>query len=279
PHGAARAGGNRSGGDDARGAAACVRRGRAGRLRQRARNVHAARRSRGDEGDQGRLRQARVRARGVVDEVGDGPYLRRRRCRRGDDVRSRDPRRRDSTHDQLRASGPRLRPRLRAERGAQGDDRRRALERDGARRAQRLRADRAGRMSFIVEPSVEEYAEEHSTPSLELFDRLAAETREKTTAPQMMVGRIQGHLPPELVRLSRAQRILELGTFTGYSSISMALALPPDGRVISCDVNEETTAIARRYAEEAGVADRIEYRIGPALETIAKLEGPFDLIF
>jgi caffeoyl-CoA O-methyltransferase len=73
--------------------------------------------------------------------------------------------------------------------------------------------------------------------------------------------------------------VLELGTFTGYSSISMALALPPGGRVVSCDVNEETTAIARRYAEEAGVADRIEYRLGPGLETIAQLDGTFDLVF
>jgi caffeoyl-CoA O-methyltransferase len=82
-----------------------------------------------------------------------------------------------------------------------------------------------------------------------------------------------------LVRLLRARRVLELGTFTGYSSISMAQALPPDGRLITCDVNEETTAIARRYAEEAGVVDRIDYRLGPALETIAGLEGECDLIF
>jgi caffeoyl-CoA O-methyltransferase len=82
-----------------------------------------------------------------------------------------------------------------------------------------------------------------------------------------------------LVSRLRAQRVLELGTFTGYSSISMALALPPGGRVISCDVNEETTAIARRYAEEAGVADRIEYRLGPGLETVARLDGTFDLVF
>ncbi len=59
----------------------------------------------------------------------------------------------------------------------------------------------------------------------------------------------------------------------------MALALPDGGRVITCDVNEETTAIARRYAEEAGVADRIDYRVGPALETIARLDGPYDLVF
>jgi caffeoyl-CoA O-methyltransferase len=134
-------------------------------------------------------------------------------------------------------------------------------------------------MSFIVEPSVEQYAEEHSTPPTDLFERLAAETRETTTAPQMMVGQLEGMLLAELVRLARARRVLELGTFTGYSSISMALTLPPGGRVITCDVNEETTAIARRYAEEAGVLDRIDFRLGPALDTIAQLEGPFDLVF
>jgi len=134
-------------------------------------------------------------------------------------------------------------------------------------------------MSFIVEPAVEAYAEEHSSPDGELFQRLAAETREKSEAPQMMVGLLEGQFLGALVRSTRAKRILELGTFTGYSSISMALALPPDGRVVTCDVNEETTAIARRYAEEAGVADRIEYRLGPALDSIAALEGEFDLVF
>jgi caffeoyl-CoA O-methyltransferase len=134
-------------------------------------------------------------------------------------------------------------------------------------------------MSFIVEPSVEAYAEAHSTPPSDLFDLLAAETRASTTAPQMMVGQLEGRLLAELVRLSGARRVLELGTFTGYSSISMALALPPDGRVVTCDVNAETTAIARRYAEEAGVADRIDFHLGPGLETISQLEGPFDLIF
>jgi len=134
-------------------------------------------------------------------------------------------------------------------------------------------------VSFIVEPSVEQYAEEYSTPPADLFDRLAEETRAKTTAPQMMVGQLEGHFLGELVRLSGARRVLELGTFTGYSSISMALALPSGGRVITCDVNEETTAIARRYAEEAGVVDRIDYRLGPASETIAKLDGPFELVF
>ena len=134
-------------------------------------------------------------------------------------------------------------------------------------------------MSFIVEPRVEEYAEAHSSPNAELFERLAGETREKSDAPQMMVGLLEGQFLGALVRSQRAKRILELGTFTGYSSISMALALPDDGRVITCDVNADTTDIARRYATEAGVADRIEYRTGPALETIAELDGEFDLVF
>jgi predicted O-methyltransferase YrrM len=134
-------------------------------------------------------------------------------------------------------------------------------------------------VNFIVESSVEEYAEQHTSPDGELFERLAAETHEKTTVPQMMVGRIEGRFLGVLVRSLRARRVLEVGTFTGYSSISMALALPAGGRVITCDVNEETTAIARRYAEEAGVADRIDFRLGPALETVAQLDGPFDLVF
>jgi caffeoyl-CoA O-methyltransferase len=133
-------------------------------------------------------------------------------------------------------------------------------------------------MNFIDE-AVEQYAEQHSSPEDELFQRLAAETREVSELPQMMVGLVEGRFLSVLVRMLRARRVLELGTFTGYSSISMAQALPPDGRLITCDVNEGTTAIARRYAEEAGVVDRIDYRLGPGLETIAGLDGEFDLIF
>lgn len=132
---------------------------------------------------------------------------------------------------------------------------------------------------MIVDERVDRYAEEHSTPPDKLFARLAEETRATQTTPQMMVGPLEGRFLAFLVRLSRARRVLELGTFTGWSSIAMASALPDGGRVITCDVNEETTAIARRYAEEAGVVDRIEYRLGPALETLADLDGPFDLVF
>ena len=134
-------------------------------------------------------------------------------------------------------------------------------------------------MAFIVNEQIEAYAEEHTSPVADLFERLAEETRAKTTAPQMMVGRIEGQFLARLVRLSGATRILELGTFTGYSSISMASALPDDGRIITCDVDPEATAIARRYMDESGYGDQIEIRLGPALETIETLEGPFDLVF
>jgi len=134
-------------------------------------------------------------------------------------------------------------------------------------------------MAFIVDERVEEYAAEHTTVLLDLFERLDAETREKTAAPQMMVGRLEGGFLAALVRLTGAKRILELGTFTGYSSISMASALPDDGRIITCDVDPDATAIARRYMDESGHGDKIEIRLGPALETIETLEGPFDLVF
>jgi predicted O-methyltransferase YrrM len=134
-------------------------------------------------------------------------------------------------------------------------------------------------VSFIVNEEVERYAHEHTTPDPEFFRRLEEETRAISDWPQMMVGPLEGQLLGWLVWLSAAQRVLEIGTFTGYSSISMALNLAEGGRITSLDVNEETTAVARRYAEEAGVADRIDYRVGPALEGLEALDGPFDLVF
>jgi caffeoyl-CoA O-methyltransferase len=131
----------------------------------------------------------------------------------------------------------------------------------------------------IVDEGLERYAVEHSTRDQELFRRLEEETRSTTTAPGMMVGPLEGQFLGWLVWLSQAREVLEIGTFTGYSSVSMALSLPEGGRITSLDVNEETTAAARRYAEEAGVADRIDYRVGPAIETLQQLDGPFDMVF
>jgi caffeoyl-CoA O-methyltransferase len=134
-------------------------------------------------------------------------------------------------------------------------------------------------VSGFVDPAVEAYAEAHTEPPGDVLERLAEETRAKTTAPGMMVGAVEGRFLSFLVRAMRARRVLEVGTFTGYSSICMASALPPDGKVITLDVNAETTEIARHYATEAGVVDRIDYRVGPGSETLAELEGPFDLVF
>ncbi len=133
----------------------------------------------------------------------------------------------------------------------------------------------------VAERRIEEYAAAASTPTpLDgLFERLAAETRERMSAPQMMVGPLEGRFLALLVRLSGARRVLELGTFTGWSSIAMASALPPEGRIVTCDVDADAVEIARRYASEAGVAERIDYRLGPALETVRGLDGPFDLVF
>ena len=134
-------------------------------------------------------------------------------------------------------------------------------------------------MGRYVPDEVEAYAERYTSAQAELFERLGAETRATQQNPQMMVGSIEGAFLAFLVAMTKAKRVVEVGTFTGWSSIAMAGALPPGGSVVTCDINEETTAVARRYAEEAGVADRIEYRLGPAVETLATLEGPFDLAF
>ncbi|GGI81556.1 class I SAM-dependent methyltransferase [Legionella impletisoli] len=100
----------------------------------------------------------------------------------------------------------------------------------------------------------------------------------------MQISPIQAQFMQLLIRLLNAQRVLELGTFTGYSALSMALALPDNGKLITCDLNEEWTNIAKPYWEEAGQANKIELRLGPALSTMQQLlnEGlakQFDLIF
>ena len=109
--------------------------------------------------------------------------------------------------------------------------------------------------------------------------RLREETAPMPNA-QMQIGPDQGAFMALLVRLTGARQILEIGTFTGYSSTAMALALPPDGRIVCCDVSEEWTAIARRAWTDAGVGDRVDLRLAPATETLATLDDDsFDLAF
>ena len=116
---------------------------------------------------------------------------------------------------------------------------------------------------------------------------LLARLREETAAyPQamMQVSPEQGQFLAFLTRLIGARRTLEIGVFTGYSSLSVAMALPDDGRIIACDVNEEWTSVARRYWKEAGVEKKIDLRIGPALPTLRNLidsgqMNTFDFVF
>ena len=132
---------------------------------------------------------------------------------------------------------------------------------------------------MIVPQPVERYAEEHTSPPAELLAELAAETRATLRIPQMMTGPVEGRLLELLVWSSGARRILELGTYSGYSALSMAPALPEDGHIDTCEIDAEHAAVARRYFDRSPFGSRITLHLGPALETIARLDGPFDLVF
>ena len=134
-------------------------------------------------------------------------------------------------------------------------------------------------MAGIVQPEVERYVEEHTTPPDPRLERLARETRERLALPQMLTGRVEGRFLEMLVWTSRAERVLELGTYSGYSALSMAAALPPGGRVVTCEVAPDHAEFAQHHIDASPYADRIELRVGPALDTLAALEGPFDLVF
>jgi caffeoyl-CoA O-methyltransferase len=95
----------------------------------------------------------------------------------------------------------------------------------------------------------------------------------------MQIGPDQGQFMALLVQAMGAKRCLEIGTFTGYSALAVALVLPEDGRIICCDINAEWTAIGQRFWQKAGVAHKIDLRLAPALETLKTLQGPFDFVF
>jgi predicted O-methyltransferase YrrM len=122
----------------------------------------------------------------------------------------------------------------------------------------------------LVSEAVEHYAFNVIARETPLQKRLREETARLPEA-QMQIGPDQGAFMALLVRLIGARRTLEVGTFTGYSSLAVAAALPEDGKLIACDVSEEWTRIARRYWQEAGLSGRIDLRLGPAKETLAGL--------
>jgi predicted O-methyltransferase YrrM len=135
----------------------------------------------------------------------------------------------------------------------------------------------------LVPDAVEQYVQDFVSGETPVQRRLRAETAVLPRA-RMQISPDQGALLALLVHLVGARRALEVGTFTGYSALAIAAALPADGKLITCDVSEEWTAVARRYWEEAGLSGRIELRLGPAVDTLAELRrqggaGSFDFAF
>jgi len=133
--------------------------------------------------------------------------------------------------------------------------------------------------SQLVPERIEAYAAAHTSPAADHLQALAAETRETLECPQMLTGEVEGRMLEFLVFLACPRSVLEIGTYSGYSALSMAQMLPADGRIITCELDDERADVAERYIAAAGFADRIEVRRGPALETVNALDGPFDLVF
>ncbi|MBA0053800.1 SAM-dependent methyltransferase [Streptomyces sp. AJS327] len=125
----------------------------------------------------------------------------------------------------------------------------------------------------IVNPDLDEYLLAHCTQPDDLLRELAAETQREVPGTEMQISHDEGELLAMLVRLTGARYAVEVGVFTGYSSLCVARALPTGGRLLACDVSEEWTTIARRYWDRAGVSDRIDLRIAPAVDTLRALPG------
>jgi predicted O-methyltransferase YrrM len=139
------------------------------------------------------------------------------------------------------------------------------------------------RYEGLIDPAVVEYVLTNSVHEPDILARLRQETAEHPKA-NFQIPPEQGQLMRVFIRMSKAHRVIEVGVFTGYSSLSMALALPPDGSIVACDVSDEYTQIARRYWAEAGVTGKIDLRIAPAKDTLEALiaeglSGEFDFAF
>ncbi|HTL61172.1 MAG TPA: class I SAM-dependent methyltransferase [Nitrospira sp.] len=134
-------------------------------------------------------------------------------------------------------------------------------------------------MNAIVSTEIEAYAEAHSMAESATCRALREETCRCMEAPQMMVGPLEGAFLKLMTQTVQAKRILEIGMFTGYSALCFAEALSDDGKIITCEVDQDAAAIARKYFAQSPVGRKIEVKMGPALETMQTLSGRFDLIF
>lgn len=134
-------------------------------------------------------------------------------------------------------------------------------------------------MKGLVATEIEAYAEAHSMAESAICRALREETYRRMESPQMIVGPLEGAFLKMMAQLVGAKRVLEIGMFTGYSALCFAEALPADGMVITCEVDEESAALARQYFARSPIGKKIEIRMGPALDTMRALDGPFDVIF
>ena len=131
----------------------------------------------------------------------------------------------------------------------------------------------------VADAEMETYARAHSTPQSEQLAEVARATLEWSDHPDMMVDEVEGKLLSLLVAISGARHVLEVGTFTGYSAISMAEALPDDGHITTLELSPEHAGKAAEHIAMAGASDRVTILEGPALESLAGLDGPYDLAF
>jgi caffeoyl-CoA O-methyltransferase len=134
-------------------------------------------------------------------------------------------------------------------------------------------------MKRLVSAEIEAYAQAHSMPESELCRALREETQRRMLLPQMIVGPLEGAFLKMMAQLAQATSVLEVGMFTGYSALCFAEALPAEGTVLTCEIDEESAALARQYFARSPVGSKIEVLMGPALDTMRHLKGPFDLIF
>jgi caffeoyl-CoA O-methyltransferase len=131
----------------------------------------------------------------------------------------------------------------------------------------------------IVRTEIDAFAEAHTTAPPPLLDELAEETRATLRVPEMLTGPVEGRFLQTLVFSSGARRVLEIGTYSGYSALSMAAGLPEDGTIDTCEIDPTHAEVARRYIGRSPYADRITVHLGPGIETVERLDGPWDLVF
>lgn len=134
-------------------------------------------------------------------------------------------------------------------------------------------------MKPLIDPDLEQYAADHSTPPGNLLQELERYTYDHLEAPQMVVGRLEAALLQMLVNIVGARRVLEIGLFTGYSALAMAEALDEHGEVVSCELSEAHIEVARSFFKRSPVGYKIVIQQGPALETLPEIQGPFDMAF